>query len=161
MTNSIDINLSSVAPTTSASRSLPSLSLSPTAFVNTTWRCGFPGGSDSEASACNAGDPGSIPGSGRSPGKGNGYPFQYSCLENLMDRGAWQTTVHAWGHKESNMTEWLTLITFILRVGCLHRTIKPISFREAISLILTLMRTEILWNYNIHPFMSKRWSRVE
>ena len=43
---------------------------------------GFPGGSDGKASACNAGDPGSIAGSGRSPGEGNGYPLQYSCLEN-------------------------------------------------------------------------------
>ena len=50
---------------------------------------GFPGGSDSKESACNAGDPGSIPGSGRSPGEGNDYPLQYSCLENSMDRGAW------------------------------------------------------------------------
>ena len=45
-------------------------------------------------SACNAGDLGSIPGSGRSPGEGNGYPLQYSCLENPVDRGAWQATVH-------------------------------------------------------------------
>ena len=45
-------------------------------------------------SACNAGDPGLIPGSGRSPGEGNGNPLQYSCLENPMDRGAWQATVH-------------------------------------------------------------------
>ena len=44
--------------------------------------------------ACNAGDPGSIPRSGRSPGEGNGYPLQYSCLENFMDRGAWWATVH-------------------------------------------------------------------
>ena len=47
-----------------------------------------PGGSDSKAFACNAGDPGSIPGSGRSPGEGNGNPLQHSCLENPMDRGA-------------------------------------------------------------------------
>ena len=53
---------------------------------------GFPGGSDGKESACNAGDPGSIPGSGRSPG--DGYPLQYSCLENPMDRRAWQATVH-------------------------------------------------------------------
>ena len=45
-------------------------------------------------STCNAGDPGSIPGSGRSPGEGNGNPLQYSCLENPMDRGAWQAIVH-------------------------------------------------------------------
>ena len=44
--------------------------------------------------ACNAGDLGSIPGSGRSPGEGNGNPLQYSCLENSMDRGAWPVTVH-------------------------------------------------------------------
>ena len=49
---------------------------------------GFPGGSNSKESACNAGDSGSIPGLGRSPGEGNGYPLQYSCLENSMDRGA-------------------------------------------------------------------------
>ena len=50
---------------------------------------GFPGGSEVKASACNAGDPGSIPGSGRSPGEGNGNPLQYSCLENPMEEGAW------------------------------------------------------------------------
>ena len=55
---------------------------------------GFPGGSDSKESAYNAGDLGSIPGSGRSPGEGNGYPLQYSCLENPMDRGAWWAIVH-------------------------------------------------------------------
>ena len=55
---------------------------------------GFPDGSDGKESAYNAGKPGSIPGSGRSPGEGNGYPFQYSCLENPMDRGAWWATVH-------------------------------------------------------------------
>ena len=54
---------------------------------------GFPGGSDGKESTCNARDPGSIPGLGRSLGEGNGYPFQYSCLENSMDRGAWQDTV--------------------------------------------------------------------
>ena len=55
---------------------------------------GFAGGSDGKESACSAGDLGSIPGSGRSPGGGNSYPLQYSCLENSMDRGAWQATVH-------------------------------------------------------------------
>ena len=55
---------------------------------------GFPGGSDEKASACNAGDLGSIPGLGRSPGEGNGTPLQYSCLENPVGRGAWWATVH-------------------------------------------------------------------
>ena len=55
---------------------------------------GFPGGSDGEESACNAENPDLIPGSGRSSGVGNGYPLQYSCLENPMDKGAWWATVH-------------------------------------------------------------------
>ena len=55
---------------------------------------GFLGGSDSKESACNVGDLGSIPGLGRSLGGGHGNPLQYSCLENPMDRGAWQATVH-------------------------------------------------------------------
>ena len=54
----------------------------------------FPGGSDGKASAYNVGDPGLIPGLGRSPGEGNGNPLQYSCLENPMDGGAWLGTVH-------------------------------------------------------------------
>ena len=51
--------------------------------------CGFPGGSDGKVSACNAGDPGLIPGSGRFPGEGNSNPLQYSFLEKSLDRGAW------------------------------------------------------------------------
>ena len=58
-----------------------------------------------KVSAYNAGDLGSIPGSGRYPGEGNGKPLQYSCLENPMDGGAWWATVH--GVAESDMTEWL------------------------------------------------------
>ena len=66
----------------------------------------FPGGSDSKASAYNAGDLGLIPGLGRFPGEGNGYPFQYSCLENPMDGGTW-CRLPSMGHKESGMTERL------------------------------------------------------
>ena len=64
----------------------------------------FPGGSDGKETACNAGDPGVIPGLGRSPREENGYSLQYSCLENSMDRGAWWATVCA----ESGTTERLT-----------------------------------------------------
>ena len=60
----------------------------------TSHNMGFPGGSDGKESTCNAGDTGLIPGSGRSPGEGNGYPLQYSCLGNPTDRGAWRATVH-------------------------------------------------------------------
>ena len=59
---------------------------------------GLPGISDDKEFACNAGDirdTGSVPGSGRSPGAGRGNPLQYSCLDNPMDRGAWQATVHS------------------------------------------------------------------
>ena len=69
--------------------------------------CDFPGGSDGKASAYNAGDPGSIPWSGRSPGEGNGNPLQYSCLGNAMDGGAWWAIVSLWGCKESDTTERL------------------------------------------------------
>ena len=64
-------------------------------------------GSDGKLSARNVGDPGLIPGSGRSPGEENGNPLQYSCLENPMDRGAW-ASYSPWGHKESDMTKLLT-----------------------------------------------------
>ena len=67
---------------------------------------GFPGGSEVKASASNAGDLGSIPGSGRSPGEGNGNPLQYSCLENPMDKGS-LVGYSPQGHKESDMTEGL------------------------------------------------------
>ena len=67
---------------------------------------GFPGGSDGKASACNAGDPGSIPGLGRSPGEGNGNPLQYSCLENPMDGGAWQATVHVVTKSQTQLSDF-------------------------------------------------------
>ena len=70
-------------------------------------------GSGSKKSACNVGDLGLIPGLGRSPGEGNSNPFQYSCLENLMDRGAWWATVHAVA-KESDTTERLTFVYLVL-----------------------------------------------
>ena len=65
---------------------------------------GFTGCSDAKESTCNVGAPGSIPGSGRSLGGGNGNPLQYSCLENSMDRGAWQATVQG-VTKELDMTK--------------------------------------------------------
>ena len=63
-------------------------------FSQVPTQVGFPIGSVVKTPPANAEDVGSIPGSGRSPGEGNGTPLQYSCLENPMDRGAWQATVH-------------------------------------------------------------------
>ena len=76
---------------------------------------GFPGGSGSKESTCNAGDLGSIPGL-RSPGKGNGYPLQNSCLENLMDRGTWQAIVHGIAESQTRLNDFHILF-FIVGVS--------------------------------------------
>ena len=83
----------------------------------------LPGGSDGKESACNSGDLGSIHGSGKSSGEKNGQPFQYSCLENSMNRGAWWATVRgvaksrAWlatnTHTQTQIHTPLQLLTFI------------------------------------------------
>ena len=67
---------------------------------------GFPGGAEVKASACNAGDLGSIPGLGRSPGKGNGNPLQYSCLENPMDGEAWWAIVHGIAKSRTQLSDF-------------------------------------------------------
>ena len=69
---------------------------------------GFPGGSEVKASAWNAGDLGLIPGSGISPGEGNGTPLQYSCLENPKEEGPWWATVH--GVAKSDLTHFKLII---------------------------------------------------
>ena len=73
---------------------------------------GFPHSSVGKETACNAGDLGSIPGLGRSPGEGNGNPLQYSCLENPMDRGAWWATVHGVAKSQTRLSDF----TFILQM---------------------------------------------
>ena len=80
---------------------------------------GFPGGSDHKESACNVGDPGSIPGSGRCPGEGHSKPLQYSCLENSMDRETWWATVHgapkSWTHLKDSHTS-LSILSNIVNL---------------------------------------------
>ena len=66
---------------------------------------GFPGGSVGKQTAYNAGDPGLIPGLGRSPGEGNGDPLQYSSLENPMDGGAWRATVHGVAKSQTRLSD--------------------------------------------------------
>ena len=78
---------------------------------------GFPGGSDDKESACHSGDPGSIPGSGRSPGGRHGNPLQYSCLENPMDRGTCQATVRG-VTKSQTWLKWLSTHTRIVNKWC-------------------------------------------
>ena len=65
---------------------------------------GFPVGSDGKESDCNAGDLVLIPGLGRFPGEGNGYPLQYSCLENPMDRGDWRATAHGVAKSQTQLS---------------------------------------------------------
>ena len=72
--------------------------------LNPTFLQGFPGGSDGKESACNAGDQGLIAGSRRSPGEGNGCPLQYSCLENFMDREAWQAVIHGIAKSQTRLS---------------------------------------------------------
>ena len=71
----------------------------------------FPGSSDGKASSCNAGDPGSIPESGRSPGEGNGNPLQYSCLESPMDRGACWAAVHGTAKSWTRLSDFTFTFT--------------------------------------------------
>ena len=66
---------------------------------------GFPDGSEDKESICNTGVPGLIPGWGRSPGEGNGYLLQYSCLENFMDRGVWWPTVHGVTKSQTRLSD--------------------------------------------------------
>ena len=80
----------------------------------------FPAGSDGKASAYSLGDPGLIPGWGRSPGEGNGTLLQYSCLENPMDGGAWWAAVHGFTKSRT----WLNDFTFFL-VFLLHMYLSP------------------------------------
>ena len=74
---------------------------------------GFPGGSEVKAFACNAGDLGLIPGSGRSPGKGNGNPPKYSCLENPMDGGAWQAAVHGVTKSRTRLSDFTSVHFYV------------------------------------------------
>ena len=78
---------------------------------------GFLGGSDGKEYACDAGDPGSVLGLGRSPGKGNSNPLQYSCLENLMDGGAWWAAVHGVAKSQTQLSDFIfTFITEVIKL---------------------------------------------
>ena len=98
----------------------------------------FPGGSDGKVSVYNAGDPGSIPGSGRSLGEGNGNPLQYYSLENPMDRGAWWATVHGVTKNRTRLSNFT--FTFAGDVHLDH-LIKDVSFR----LLFCPFVVNILW----------------
>ena len=75
----------------------------------------LPGGSEVKASTFNAGDLGSIPGLGRSPGEGNGNPLQYSCLENPMDGGAWWAIVHGVAKSQTRLSDFTHSLRALVR----------------------------------------------
>ena len=82
---------------------------------------GFPGGSDSKESTCNAGDHGSIPGLGRSPGEANGYPLQYSCLEKSMYRGSWKATVRGVTKSRTHLNDFqISALVSLVRLVASH-----------------------------------------
>ena len=98
----------------------------------------FPGGSDSKSSARNVGDTGSIPGSGTSPGEGNGNPLQYSCLENPMDRGAWWATAHRVTKSRTGLSDFTftfkhynVFYVFVLAAGEIQSKSYPAGPKEA------------------------------
>ena len=94
---------------------------------------GFPGGSDGKASAYNTGDPRSIPGLGRSPGEGNGNPLQYSCLENLMDGGAWLATLHGVAKSCSRLSDITIYLSIYLSISSSRLVAKVLEFQLQIS----------------------------
>ena len=113
------------------------------------WLNGFLGVSDGKESACSAGDRSSILGSGRSYGEGNGNPLQYSCLENPMDRGAWQATIHRVAKSWTQLSDWaqgrLSNINFLQfwRLGILRSNCQKIQL---------LVRTHFLvWRWQSSP----------
>ena len=95
---------------------------------------GFLGGSEVKASASNVGDQGSIPGSGRSPGERNGYPLQYSCLENTMYRGSWQATVHGVAKSWTQLSDF-TSLHFIIR-NTSYTVTQKYSFNTSLFLVV-------------------------
>ena len=113
----------------------------------------FPDGSEVKASAANAGDPGSIPGSGRSPGEGNGNPLQYSCLENPIDWGAWWAAVHGVTKSRTGLSDFTYLFKSQVSVVII------IFFLVSLQTITSLKRKKKFWKFtSIFPFLSfKDW----
>ena len=114
----------------------------------------FPGGSDDKESACDAGDLGSIPGSGRSPGEGNGCPLQYSCLENPMDRGAWRAAVPGVTKNQTQHTQCKTVTNTTLLSVALQ------AKKESANFLSTTTRS-ILDTIKIKAWNIKKLELVE
>ena len=121
----------------------------------------FPGGSDSKASACNVGDPGSIPGSGRSPGEGNDTPLQYSCRENPMDGGAWwvqSTGLQRIGHNWA-ISLYLSIVTQLSPSLHFHavKMGQQLKYREECG-VLCVMDRFLPWSLILRLFWGSIWT---
>ena len=90
-------------------------------YKNLMWLNGFPGGSEVKVSACNAGDLGSVPGSGRPRGEGNGNLLQYSCLENAMDGEAWRAAVPEAAESQTRVSDYTATNVLYLEVSCFKK----------------------------------------
>ena len=113
----------------------------------------LPGGSDGKESACNARDLGSIPGLGRSPGEGNSYPLGYTGLENSMDRGTWQATVHGIAKSRT----WLSNFHFTIYNSPKLKQPKGLSTGEKINKLCfrnTNVHSAINWISYSHTITS-------
>ena len=124
-------------------------------YTNLWMWLGLPGGSDGKESACNAGDPGSVPGSGGSPGEGNGNPLQYSCLENSMDRGSWwatvfglqsQTRLSDYHYYYCKCDHWLT--------GLLHLSFWGTSTLLPTAAAPLYIPTSRAWGFQLHHILT-------
>ena len=100
----------------------------------------FPGGLDRKGSACNARNLGLIPESQRFPGEGNGYPLQYSCLENPMDRGGWRATVHGVAKSWTWLSDWYFHFHMFVHACVLSRFSHGTSSRFRASLVAQLVK---------------------
>ena len=110
---------------------------------------GFSGDSDGKESTCNARDLGSIPGLGRSPGEGNGYPLRYSCLEHSMDRGAWRATVR----EVPQSWTWLSNFhSFILSTPISNWHLQKIKKQKWRTCVSCFMRQAFPWGQNINIY---------
>ena len=114
---------------------------------------GFPGGSEVKASACNVGDLASIPGLGRSLGKGNGNPFQYSCLVNPMDAGAWWATVHGVAKSQTWLSDFTSACFNLCYEGC-----KMLIFNFWYSLHLTSEKEKAMATHSSSLAWRRLWS---
>ena len=112
---------------------------------------------DGKASACKAGDLGSIPGLGKSPGEGNGSPLQQSCLENLMDGGTWQATVHGVAKSWTQLSHSASFLSIFKILGLVFKVVVRrqcgsimLSNKNKLSLVVHLLRDSLISLCNIH-----------